>query len=88
MTHKDFKWDRNTWKKDYEGDFEAIKDVLVGSIVNHFPNYSLARLKWGLLVDASNVAVGAVLYHCFTGGLRRDCRAIPVRRISPEGLDT
>ena len=59
MTHKDFKWDSKTWKEDYSGDFEAMKDVLISSIANHFPDYSL---EWGLRVDASNVAVGAVLY--------------------------
>ena len=35
-----------------------MKDELVGSIANHFLDYSL---KWGLGVDASNVAIGAVL---------------------------
>ena len=58
MTHKDFKCDRKTWKEDYEGDFEAMKDVLVSSIADHFSDNSL---EWGLGVDASNVAIGAGL---------------------------
>ena len=35
-----------------------MKDVLVSSIADHFSDYSL---EWGLGVDASNVAIGAVL---------------------------
>ena len=59
MTRKDFKWDRKTWKEDFEKDFEKMKQALIESVANHFPDYNL---DWGLVVDASKVAVGAVLY--------------------------
>ena len=59
MTHNDFKWDKTTWKKDYEGSFRDLKNALVNSTANHFPDYDL---PWVLRVDASDVAVGAVLF--------------------------
>ena len=63
MTHKDFNWDRRTWTEDYEGEFEKMKQALANSIALHFPDYSL---PWTLRVDASDVAVGAVLYQTRT----------------------
>ena len=59
MTQKSFNWDPKTWKEDYEGDFKKMKLALSNSIANHFPDYDL---DWTLRVDASKVAVGAVLY--------------------------
>ena len=59
MTHKDFSWKLETWKHDYVGDFEKMKLALSQSVANHFPDYSL---DWVLRVDASDRAVGAVLY--------------------------
>ena len=58
MTHKDFYWKRDTWKHDYEADFELMKRALSQSVANHFPDYDL---DWVLRVDASDKAVGAVL---------------------------
>ena len=59
MTHKDFCWKRETWVYDYVGDFEKMKLALSQSVANHFPDYNL---DWVLRVDASDKAVGAVLY--------------------------
>jgi len=51
--------DRKSWKEDYDKSFNDMKQVLVASVANHFPDYSL---DWVLRVDASNVAVGEVLF--------------------------
>ena len=59
MTHADFSWNEKSWKKDYKTSFEALKNALVNSTANHFPDYDL---PWVLRVDASDVAVGAVLF--------------------------
>jgi len=59
LTHKDFDWKRDTWKHDYEADFELMKKALSQSVANHFPDNNLDRV---LRVDASDEAVGAVLY--------------------------
>ena len=64
MTRKDFDWKESTWKKDYRSSFEELKDALVKSQANHFPDYDL---PWVLRVDASDVAVGAVLFQERTG---------------------
>ena len=58
MTHKDFNWDTKTWKADYVGAFKKLKEALVASVALYFPDY---ELPWTLRVDASNIAVGAVL---------------------------
>ena len=59
MTHKDFHWKRESWTYDYESDFERMKKALSDSVANNFPDYNL---DWVLRVDASDKAVGAVLY--------------------------
>ena len=58
MTHKDFNWDKTTWKIDYEKAFNTLKQKLEESISIVFPDYSL---QWLLMTDASEVAVGWVL---------------------------
>jgi len=58
MTHKDFNWDKRTWTDDYKEAFEKMKQSLVTSVALFFPDY---ELPWILRVDASDVAVGAVL---------------------------
>ena len=63
MTKKDFNWNRRTWKSDYELEFEKMKQALADSVALHFPDY---ELPWVLRVDASRVAVGAVLYQVRT----------------------
>ena len=59
MTHKEFDWKEANWKKDYKSSFEELKSALVASQANYFPDYDL---PWVLRVDASDVAVGAVLF--------------------------
>ena len=59
MTKKTFDWNQSNWKKDYIKAFEDLKEALTNSISIHFPDYNL---KWILRVDASDVAVGAVLF--------------------------
>ena len=63
MTHKDFNWDRKTWTQDYVQAFDKMKQALINSIALFFPDYAL---PWILRVDASDVAVGAVLYQIRT----------------------
>ena len=64
MTQKSFNWDRSTWGMDYEEEFRNMKMALSNSVANHFPDY---ELDWTLRVDASKVAVGAVLYQSRKG---------------------
>ena len=64
MVHKDFNWDKRTWTDDYVNAFEKMKRSLVNSIALFFPDYAL---DWILRVDASDVAVGAVLYQIRIG---------------------
>ena len=59
MTQKSFSWDRSTWVLDYEKEFKRMKTALSNSVGNHFPDY---ELDWTLRVDASKVAVRALLY--------------------------
>ena len=63
MVHKDFNWDKRTWTEDYVNAFEKMKESLVNSIALFFPDY---LLPWTLRVDASDVAVGAVLFQTRT----------------------
>ena len=55
MTKKDFEWNPKTWKTDYVGAFELLKTALGEAMAIYFPDYILR-------VDASDYAVGAVLY--------------------------
>jgi len=59
MTHKDFNWKRESWTYDYKGDFNKMKLALSESVTKLFPKYNM---DWVLRVDASDNAVGAVLY--------------------------
>eukprot|EP01042_Synura_sphagnicola_P036332 gene36332-biopygen2425 len=59
MTHKDFNWNRQSWTYDYKGDFNKMKLALSESVTKLFPKYNM---DWVLRVDASDNAVGAVLY--------------------------
>lgn len=58
MVHKDFSWNRDAWKVDYEGEFAAVKQVLLHPNVLHYPDY---ELEWLLRTDASTYGVGGVL---------------------------
>jgi hypothetical protein len=63
MTRKGFNWDEKTWTKDYVKHFNEMKEALMSSMANYFPDYSL---PWILRVDASDYAVGCVLYQIRT----------------------
>jgi hypothetical protein len=58
MLKKPFNWDKSTWSVDYESCFLRIKEALTESVAIYFPNYEWV---WILRVDASDIAVGAVL---------------------------
>ena len=58
MIRNDFSWDKKSWAKDSEGEFERVKQALCASVEKHFPDYAL---NWILRVDASQTAVCAVL---------------------------
>jgi hypothetical protein len=57
-----FNWNPLTWTKDYKGLFETFKLAIQNSATLHFPNYSL---PWVIRSDASDIAVGAVLFQEF-----------------------
>ena len=59
MTQKRFNWHQSTWGLDNKEEFKKINTALSNSVANCFPDYELDRT---LRVDASKVAVGAVLY--------------------------
>jgi hypothetical protein len=63
MTHETFNWDPETWTFDYKRHFEEFKDILMQAQELHFPNY---ELPWVLRSDASQYAVGSVLYQLYT----------------------
>jgi len=58
MTRDGFNWDATKWDKDYRAIFEKVKETIQQATYIHFPDYNL---PWLLRVDASDVAVGAVL---------------------------
>jgi phospholipid-translocating ATPase len=58
MTKPSFNWDQSTWKEDYLTEFENMKRSLAESVDRYFPDWDL---PWILRVDASDVAVCAVL---------------------------
>ena len=59
MAHQNFNWDPKTWTKDYVRAFEETKLAMVNSTTCYFPDY---ELDWVMRVDASEVAVGSVLF--------------------------
>ena len=58
-----FNWDPTKWQKDYKTLFIIFKDAINNSTTLYFPDYSL---PWIIRSDASNHAVGAVLFQEFT----------------------
>ena len=58
MTRATFDWDKSTWTRDYQADFEVFKAALIKSMDLMFPDFSLT---WILMTDASDFAVGWVL---------------------------
>lgn len=59
MCHTKFNWDPGTWKYDYVGHFNKFKEAITQAAMLYFPDYSL---PWVVRTDASEVAVGAVLF--------------------------
>lgn len=62
MTHEKFSWNRIDWKYDYVTHFNLFKVAIKKAMELHFPDYTL---KWILRCDASEFAVGAVLYQIY-----------------------
>jgi len=62
MTKDGFNWKPETWTQDYVKIFQEIKDTLQNATAIHFPDY---ELDWIMRVDASDIAVGAVLLQDF-----------------------
>jgi hypothetical protein len=58
-----FNWDPRTWTKDYTALFDVFKQAIQDSATLYFPDYSL---PWIIRSDASDTAVGAVLFQEFT----------------------
>ena len=63
MTHDGFNWDPGTWTFDYSDHFSKFKQALTNASTLYFPDYSL---PWFIRCDASQYAVGAVLYQVWT----------------------
>ena len=64
MTHIGFAWDPGKWTYDYKAHFDKFKAHITKAVELYFPDYSL---PWIVRCDASEHAVGAVLYQEFTG---------------------
>jgi hypothetical protein len=41
MVRKEFNWNKATWTRDYEGDFQKLKDAVMNASTIYFPDYSL-----------------------------------------------
>ena len=63
MTHDGFSWDPTTWKFDYEAHFERFKTCVQDACTLYFPRYDL---PWVVRCDASEHAVGAILFQVLT----------------------
>lgn len=66
MTHNSFIWDPGKWDFDYVAHFNKFKDALCAAAELFFPDYSL---PWVIRCDASQHAVGSVLFQVFTNEL-------------------
>ena len=62
-THDKFSWDSSKWEFDYEGHFNKFKECIQNASVLHFPRYDL---PWIVRCDASEYAVGAILFQVHT----------------------
>ena len=58
-TTTSFNWTLSTWVKDYKTILEISKSSIQMAVTLHFPDYNL---PWVIRSDASDRAVGAVLY--------------------------
>ena len=83
MIHDGFKWEETSWTYDYKAHFERFKQALLKSIALCFPDYSL---DWVLRTDASQGAVGGVLYqqtYGSDGGMKPEVLALLSEKLSP-----
>ena len=58
MSHKDFSWNRSTWKRDYEADMQVLKDSLMGSHTLHFPDVACGSCLLQLVVPIACTGSG------------------------------
>ena len=63
MTHDGFSWDPGTWKYDYREHFSQFKKCIKQACRLYFPRYDL---PWIVRCDASEHAVGAILFQVTT----------------------
>ena len=63
MTHDGFSWDPGTWTFDYAAHFDKFKAAIRAACTLYFPRYDL---PWVLRCDASEHAVGAILFQIVT----------------------
>jgi len=62
-THDKFSWDPTTWTYDYKAHFQRFKDCIESATELYFPRYDL---PWVVRCDASEHAVGAILFQVYT----------------------
>ena len=66
-TTTSFNWTPSTWVKDYKTIFEVVKSSIQTAVTLHFPDYNL---PWVIRSDASDHAVGAVLFQIYSDSNR------------------
>ena len=66
MIHKNFSWDPASWTVDYRGVFEDLKTAIMEAQTAYHPDFSL---QWVLCVDASDYAIGGVLFQIPEGAV-------------------
>ena len=62
-THDKFSWDTSKWDFDYESHFNHFKECIQNATELFFPRYDL---PWIIRCDASEHAVGAILFQILT----------------------
>ena len=62
-TTTSFNWTPSTWVKDYKTIFDIFKSSIQTAVTLHFPDYNL---PWVIRSDASDHAVGAVLFQIYS----------------------
>lgn len=68
LIKEDFNWDPATWAHDYRAIFDRHKKALLDTIPTFFPDYNL---EWVLETDASQHAMGGILYQNTTDGQKQ-----------------
>jgi hypothetical protein len=83
MTHEKFNWDKTTWTRDYESDFNIFKEKLSKAMDLIFPDFTLV---WIILPDASDFAIGWIILQLrklLDGTLRAEPISIGSEKLSP-----